>query len=238
MGQVLDEIVEEWMGTDDSEIKEQLDRIENKLGESDGNNSHTHTSENKVDSELKEKVENREEIDPDRWDLTVFKGDTEMVVDAGIGVLKHQKEDTETISKKDVMNMVQSQFDYSINAARQKRDLILDELGPVFELDGVLDELIDMEIIENLNKKTKGNSEHYGKEDEYRGQYKNLNDYLEMNLEFNAYVINQDKYKEKLLSSLRISIDTGSSKQINARRNSFLNRIDDRIEDEPVIPEY
>lgn len=237
-GQVVERLIDLHQGED---MLGMIEDIHTEIVESESAHTQSNTDsepDSTVDSKLVEKVENREAIDPTEWDLTVFKGDTEMVVNAGISVLKHEKGDTDTISKKEVMNIVQSQFDYSINAARQKRDLILDEIGTVLPTDGILDKLVEQEIEVGLNKKPNGNKDHFGKPNEFREQYKSLSDYIETDVGFDVYVLDRERYEQMVISQLQHKLEDESGKQIGLRINSVLAEFGYEIGDEPVILDY
>jgi len=224
-GQVVERLIDLHSDTD---MIGMIEDIHSEVVES--NKTHTQSTEvddtDDVPSELREKVENREPVDPDEFDFSVFKGDTEMVVNAGISILKHKNPDK--ITKKQVMKLVQKEFGYSVNAARQKRDMILDELR-VYD-DDVLEKLMDDELRHDLHKNKNGSqSISAPPSDEpkksFRNKYRNLKQYTATEIDFDSmkYSINPDKTRDVLCTML--STVKPNNRQIEARINELLDKI-------------
>lgn len=162
MGQTLNEIVSEWAGTDNAKVLDKLDSLEEMLQGSASENTHTTKSSKTtgVDEDLLEAIEDGE-VDPEEYDLSQLKGeDATLVRDGIIAVLRHDGEQTYT--KKEVQTLIESEVGYSVNAARNKRDLVLREMVDVSpdirtELEQALRDEFDAELWYPVN----GNSEWY-----------------------------------------------------------------------------
>jgi hypothetical protein len=143
------------------------------------------------------------------------------VVDAGVCVVKykHYKEDME-INKKNVMGIVQRYFDYSINAAREKRDIILKEFEVPIDEEEIIKKCVETEIEQGYNKKRNGKDRHSAKPPEYRDKYNNLKEYLELTEETEKYDIYPDMCRDDTIKMLERLEKTG---QLEYRKNLVLD---------------
>jgi len=162
MGQTLNEIVSEWAGTDNAKVLDKLDSLEEMLQGSASENTHTTKSSisSGVDEDLLEAIESGT-VNPEEYDLTQLKGeDATLVRDAIIAVLRHDGEQTYT--KKEIQTLVESEVGYSVNAARNKRDLVINEMVNVSpDIRSDLEQALREEFEEDLWKPVNGNKEWY-----------------------------------------------------------------------------
>lgn len=162
MGQTLDEMVSEWAGTDNAKVLDKLDSLEKMIQQGASENTHTEgsTYSTGVDDDLLEAIESGI-VDPNEYDLTQLKGeDATLVRDAIFSVLRHDGE--QTYSKKEVQTLIESEVGYSINAARNKRDLVLNEMVDVSpDIRSDLEQALRDEFENDLWKPVNGNKEWY-----------------------------------------------------------------------------
>ncbi|WP_276278464.1 hypothetical protein [Haloarcula regularis] len=119
MGTYVDRVIQN-EGDDSKAILERLDRIEDELVDTEtiekSRPQETQTDESQT--ELEQKVEQGEPIDPSEHDLTQMKGSGQAMEAAEL-VVRHEKGMTE----EEIEELFSSMFDYSVNAARQKERL-------------------------------------------------------------------------------------------------------------------
>jgi len=189
MGHALDEMAEEWAGTDDSEMKDMVSALYDEIVEGGTKSTHTGgtTHSTGVDDDLLNAIESGE-VNREEYDLTQLKGESGTLVrDAILGVLRNEGQ--QTYSKKEIQTLVETELGYSINAARNKRDAVLAEMVDVNpDISDEIEQALRNEFEADLWKPINGNSEWAVSRDldspiqTWLNKYSSMDDYLPLSL--------------------------------------------------------
>lgn len=230
MGEVVDELVD-FADQETFEIVERLRRIENMLEQPSPRVSSTHTA-SEIDPDLIEKIENVEAINPIEFDLSQLKG-TQHVIDAICLVVK----DSGGITQAEISDLIQGEFEYSVNSVRSKRNTVLSRLEPAgagLVPDEQLENWVREEIEQDWHKAWetgyKSFSAHRNVDDPeewFLSEYSNsLEDYLGTDASFELFYVHPDeieKYIQILKSQVQHSKEVAENEYYEIRHDKVLN---------------